>query len=343
MIDIYVKSYDEILSQVGEEELAKYYLGMEMGKFYKSLFREDKKPSASLYYNYLRRLQYNDFVYHYSIPYAIAIYKNWSWTEMLKNISKDFNLKSNILVFPKNVINNDFQKQSYINDHHTKGTIIKRKLRTFESHDEIFWNKYGIPEEWLQHPAVKVNPISHFWIINDKGSRLIKADTHAYCYDYFNYNGRFLKKIYQPYNRIKWISNVTGGVGGVCQLWETLPKDKRDLLIVTSSLKDGGTIYCNTFNILSRNEGIYAIAPNNENSYLPDQIIYKLNERFKKIIVWFDNDESGILAAKKYKEIYGWNYVYNPLGFPKDPSDFRDEYGQREFLTLFKYLIYNGC
>lgn len=339
MIEIYVKSYDEVVSQVDEERLARYYLGMKPGKFHKSLFRKDSNPSAQVYPNSKGRLQYNDFVYHYSLPYAIMAYKGWKMQEMLKQMTKDFNLNSTVL-FPE--ICKNTENRNYIKYHETaKNTIIKRKLRAFEDHDTKFWGKYGITKEWLQHPAVKVNPISHFWIKNNKGEQLYKADTYAYCYDYFNYDGRYLKKIYQPYSKFKWISNVTGGVGGVCQLWETLPKEGRELLVVTSSLKDGGTIYCNTFNIWRRNEGVYTIAPNNEGGYLPDQIIYKLNQRFKRIVTWFDNDESGIKAAKKYKSIYGWDYIFNPLGFPKDPSDFRDEYGQREFLTLFKYLIDN--
>ena len=61
MFDIYVKSYDEILTMVSEEELALKYLGMRVGKFHKSLFRKDPNPSATLYRNNKGRLQYNDF------------------------------------------------------------------------------------------------------------------------------------------------------------------------------------------------------------------------------------------------------------------------------------------
>ena len=338
MFDIYVKSYDEILMMVSEEELALKYLGMRVGKFHKSLFRKDPNPSATIYRNNKGRLQYNDFVYHYSLPYAIMIYKGWNNQDFLRQVSVDFNLSS-VKNHQENSYNAIIQKLSI--PIFKKHTVIKRKLRAFEDHDISFWGKYGIQKEWLQHPSVKVNPISHFWVENEKGTRMFKADKYAYCYDYFQYDDRILRKIYQPYNKIKWVSNVVGGVGGVCQLWETLPKEGRDLLIVTSSLKDGGTIYCNTYNILSRNEGIYTIAPNNESGYLPEQIIPKINKRFKNVLVWFDNDEAGIKAAKKYQSYYGWKYVYNPIGYPKDPSDFREKYGQKEFLTLFKYLIYN--
>jgi len=341
MILHYVKSYESVLQQVDEAEIAKYYLFMEAGKFYKSLFRDDKNPSATLYYNHNNRLQYNDFVYHYSLPYAIIEYHGWTYREFLIRVSKDFNLKS--IMIEQDIPSYGRPDITITGDSLKKETIIDRKFRGFEQHDLVFWEQYGISTEWLTHPAVKVGPISHFWIDNYKGRRMFKADTHAYCYDYFNYNGRYLRKIYQPYSiRAKWISNVVSGVGGVCQLWETLPKEGRDLLIVTSSLKDGGTIYCNTFNLFNRNEGIFCLAPNTENGFLPEQIIPKLNNRFKRILTWFDNDNAGILAGKKYQSKYGWEPIYNPIEYPKDPSDFRKTYGKREFISLFKYLVYDS-
>lgn len=340
MILHYVKTYEEVLKQIDEVSLAHFYLSMKPNKFYYSLFRKDSHPSASLYYNKQGRLQYNDFVYHFSLPYAIMQFKGWDHRTFFINVTRDFNLKSNSSEF-------DLSKPKSFNligheiDHIKKETLIERKLRPFENHDVEFWNQFGIYKEWLQHPAVKVNPISHFWINNHKGYRKYYADKYAYCFDYFRYNNRYLRKIYQPYSKVKWISNIVSGEGGVCQLWETLPKEGRDLLIVTSSLKDGGTIYCNTFNIFNHNEGIYTIAPNNESGFLPDQIIPKLNDRFERIITWFDNDNAGIIAGKKYRDRYGWEPIYNPLKFKqKDPSDFRKDYGHREFISLFKYLVY---
>lgn len=340
MILHYVKSYEGVLQQIDEASIARLYLSMEVGKFYKSLFREDKKPSASLYHNNAGRLQYNDFIYHYSLPYAVMEYYNWTYREFLINVSRDFKLKS--IMIDNQYDNLRVYAKSYaIPEHTRKKTIIERKFRDFQEHDLNFWNQYGIWVDWLIHPAVKVSPISYFWIDNYKGRRLFKADRHSYCYDYFEYDDRFLRKIYQPYSKSgKWISNVVSGEGGVCQLWETLPKEGRELLIVTSSLKDGGTIYCNTFDVFRRGEGVFCLAPNTENGFLPDQIIPKLNNRFKRIVTWFDNDDAGIKAGIKYYHKYGWEAIHNPIGYPKDPSDFRKEYGHKEFLSLFMYLLY---
>lgn len=341
MILQYVKSYEGVLQQIDEASIARLYLSMEVGKSYKSLFRDDDNPSARLYYNNIGRLQYNDFVYHYSLPYAVMEYYGWTYREFLINVSRDFELKS-IISIHRGYDNTKVYTRHYeIPEISKKKTIIERKFRDFANHDIDFWNQYGISTDWLIHPAVKVRPISHFWVDNYKGRRLFKAEKYSYCYDYFEYEGRFLRKIYQPYSKAgKWISNVVSGEGGVCQLWETLPKQGRDLLIITSSLKDGGTIYCNTFNVFNRNEGVFCLAPNTENGFLPNQIIPKINNRFKRIVTWFDNDDSGIKAGIKYYHKYGWEAINNPIGYPKDPSDFRKEYGQREFISLFTYLLY---
>lgn len=342
MILQYVKTYEGVLSQIDEASIARLYLSMEPSRFYKSIFRDDKIPSATLYYNNEGRLQYNDFVYHLSLPYAVMQYRGWTYREFLIRVSEDFKLtpkQTDSCVSPVFKGYNNIT----VSDAVKKNTVIDRKFREIQQHDLDFWGQYGITTEWLTHPAVKVHPISHFWVDNYKGRRMFKADKYAYCYDYFEYEGRYLRKIYQPHLKVgKWISNVVSGEGGVCQLWETLPKQGRDLLIITSSLKDGGTIYCNTFNVFNRNEGIFSLAPNTENGFLPDQIIPKINSRFKRVLTWFDNDNSGILAGKKYKDVYGWEPIFNPLGYPKDPSDFREEYGHKEFISLTKHLIYDN-
>ena len=219
MILHYVKTYEEVLQQIDEASLARFYLSMEPDRFYKSLFRKDSHPSARLYYNSRGRLQYNDFVNHLSLPFAIMRYKGWDNRSFFINVTEDFKLKSSSVelnTFNSNKSQNNF---AYATDLIKKETLIERKIRSFEQHDVEFWNQFGINISWLQHPAVKVNPISHFWINNRKGYRRYSSEKYSYCFDYFRYENRYLRKIYQPYSkRVKWISNVVSGEGGVCQL-----------------------------------------------------------------------------------------------------------------------------
>jgi DNA primase len=61
------------------------------------------------------------------------------------------------------------------------------------------------------------------------------------------------------------------------------------------------------------------IAPDSENTMIPETTISKLSKSYKSIIVLFDNDEPGIKAAERYKHKYNFNYVVLPM--EKDLSD----------------------
>lgn len=76
-----------------------------------------------------------------------------------------------------------------------------------------------------------------------------------------------------------------------------LPKTG-DYLVITKSLKDVMTLY---------NLGIPAIAPISENCFLSEAQYHRLKERFKHIILLYDNDRPGLRAMisikKKFPEI----------------------------------------
>ena len=61
------------------------------------------------------------------------------------------------------------------------------------------------------------------------------------------------------------------------------------------------------------------IAPDSENTMIPESTVNKLSKRYKSIIVLFDNDEPGIKAAERYKLKYNFNYAVLPM--EKDLSD----------------------
>jgi DNA primase len=67
------------------------------------------------------------------------------------------------------------------------------------------------------------------------------------------------------------------------------------------------------------------IAPDSENTMIPESTVTKLSKRYKSLIVLFDNDEPGIKAAERYKLKYGFNYV--TLVMEKDLSDSIEKHG----------------
>jgi 5S rRNA maturation endonuclease (ribonuclease M5) len=83
--------------------------------------------------------------------------------------------------------------------------------------------------------------------------------------------------------------------------------------MITSSLKD-----LMSFVKLSIGN-IECIAPDSENTMITSAVLKDLKAKYTKIILLFDNDDPGINAAKKYKDLYDFNYVVLPL--EKDLSD----------------------
>ena len=326
MIQSYVKTYDRILAQIDEVSLAHFYLSMQVGRKYKSFFRSDPKPSAGLYFTASGRLRYNDFINNMSLPEVIMALYNLTYTEFLRRVSRDFNLDDIQYESEYKQRSIIINSQSY---QPVKKSGIKVRRREFNLKDIAYWNSYGISDEWLIR--ANICPIDYFWIIKDENQYLYKADTLAYSYNYYWYNNVLLRKVYQPKSKeAKWFSNINSTV---VQGWHMLPKQGSDLLIITSSYKDAGTIHCNL--------NLNVIAPNNEMSFLPEKIIPKLNQRFKTILVWFDNDKGGFTGAKRFKQRYGWDYIHIPLDFPKDPSDFYHTYNKSEFIQMSNTIIKN--
>ena len=65
----------------------------------------------------------------------------------------------------------------------------------------------------------------------------------------------------------------------------------------------------------------------------------KIKTRNNRIVLWYDNDTTGIENAIKYSKMYGIEAYWNPVGAPKDPSDFVKEHGLREFNCLVQQKL----
>lgn len=220
------------------------------------------------------------------------------------------------------------------NNTRKKPTILNIVERNWQILDKMFWSdRYGITQLYLD--AINVRPITQFTIINDKFPTGLTIDTSLHCYSFEYYmNGVFRRKIYQPYSvRRKWTSNVDNTI---VQGIKILPKEGGELLFITSSLKDAGAITCNT--------GIYAIAPNNETSFIPAKVFEKLRSKWRHIILWFDNDYTkpdnpGLKFSRSISEKYGLSYVLTPDGSQKDPSDYIHNFGRNSFMELVRKLL----
>lgn len=314
----------------------------QISKPFKSEFRDEKSPSCMIEY-IGGDLLYTDFGEgsYRAIEYVMRKY-NLDFRDALRKINMDFAL---------NLIDHSDREFKYVKTDIAKinpAPIFKEKTTTeievayapYKDYDLAYWNKYGWTEEMLQMASIR--PIDYFWLtIEHKG--IIKAPfavPHelAYTYDYYRHNGIYRRKLYFPERegKGKWISNVDNTV---IQNWDLLPKGGGDLLFITSSKKDCGPIY-RLYGGLSESPHWNVIASNNEGSFLPEAVFYrKIKPRWKRIILWLDNDETGVKNALKYSKMHDIECVWNPLRAPKDQSDWVAKDGLREFNYQLQKLI----
>jgi DNA primase len=68
--------------------------------------------------------------------------------------------------------------------------------------------------------------------------------------------------------------------------------------------------------------GIAAISPSSETTFLSDDVLESLRQRFKHIIILYDRDVAGVKNARQYSKQYGLDAIFVHKKFKaKDVSD----------------------
>ena len=305
---------DVILGKISEYDIFMYYCPSfkKLGVKFCSELREDKTPSASII-NWSGNLLYKDFGYpdHTFDCFSYVKFKfNVPFINALKIIDCDFNLnlsnKKEDSLFTMGYLGHSQIQPKYIK----KQTIIQKKHRAWNKDDAKFWRKYLVSKKILNTFAVE--PISHFWINNNRFT--CKSISYA-----FKFKNRY--KIYSPYEeKNKWLSNTKKtDVQGYNQL-----PNKGERLIITSSLKDVMCLHA---------AGYHSIAMQSEMQIPDEKLISELKERFNTIEILYDNDfdkenNPGQAMANKICALYGFKNICLPNEFKsKDPSDLVNKVG----------------
>lgn len=327
---------ENILKRLDSYQLFKAYCPgfVVLDKMFSSEFRKDPDPSCHVIM-WKGDLLYKDFGEEgFRIFDYVARKFQTTYNGALQRVNQDFNLglggnssfASSPLVVPE-------KAGEDLTLHEKRPTIIKIKPRPWIKLDAAFWKgKYGIPSRLLGYHNIK--SISHYMINNAKKDNAIYALNPfmiGYSFDYYWSNGVFRRKLYFPQVKGlgKFISNVDDTI---VQGWTLLPKYGK-ILFITKSYKD-----ILIFNLL----GYWAIAPNSENSYIPEPVMKKLKERFENIYTWFDNDLAGIKGALQFSERFDLRMNYNPVDEPKDPSDYVEVYSLNDFDLLIANFLKDG-
>jgi 5S rRNA maturation endonuclease (ribonuclease M5) len=174
----------------------------------------------------------------------------------------------------------------------------------FTEVDNRYWKQFHISIDTLK----KFNVFSiKYYLCNRVVRGTYKDDSPMYAYKVYN---KF--KIYRPLasKYTKWRTNLTNRhVQGLAEL----PYEGGNILIITKSLKD---VMC-----LSE-MGINAISPSSETTFIPEDILRSLRRKWKKIVILFDRDATGMKKAREYSKQYKLDAIFVHKKFKsKDISD----------------------
>jgi hypothetical protein len=192
---------------------------------------------------------------------------------------------------------------------HSKYRVTNFMTRGWTTIDEKYWSKYHIGSKLLE--AYNVIALESYTLTKDEQELIIKSSN---IYGYFKKDGT-LCKIYQPLVKKNKFLKIKDYIQGSEQL--TM---KKPYLVICSSLKD-----VLTFVKLGYNNA-EAIAPDSENTLIPDHIITSYKFKYKSVCTLFDDDEAGIEAMKKYQDRFDIPYAHLQMG-AKDLSDCVKEFG----------------
>lgn len=286
-------SKELILDYLTQEQIFELVFGFIPKEFdyVRSPFRKDRTPGCYFEYTVDGRLRFKDFgnpstvmgIRMRNIDCFDAVRIFFSIPNFYQGLEFIFNhlIKGKDIIATKKV-------EAQIERSEKKQVKILAESREFRLIDYNFWNPYEFKKEHLLED--KVFPVSKYHLLNSKAGSYSSVVYDA-CYMFTDFpEGR--KKLYFPHREKsrRFISTCTrndiGGTRSLVTYGRTL--------IITKSYKDWRVL---------KNNGKHAIWFQNE-GMVPDlDELIMLVKRFKKIIVWFDNDEAGITASQNIAAI----------------------------------------
>lgn len=300
-----------------------------------SPFRIDKNPSFSIYLDDDKHVKFKDFGDPDSRGSLLDLLcKLWgcSFSRVFDKILEvmvdkeggDINIKSK-------------QVKLLTRKEVSELTNIQVAVRPWREYDYEYWASYGIEKQWLKY--AEIYPISHK-IVTKRDNETNKIKKYIFPAEKFAYafverkDGILSLKIYQPFSKnFKWCSKFDSSVWS---LWTKIP-ERGDNLIIGSSTKDCLNISCQLH--------IPAICMQGEGYWPKPQIIKELKRRYKKVIVFFDNDYTseknpGRNDSIKLANEFHLDRVEIPAKYEaKDPSDLFKKYGKEKYAEIMKEIL----
>ena len=287
---------DLILSKVTEYDIYAKYIGQfKVGMIYNSPFRKDKNPSFGIYYS--KRTKQLLFKDHGTgecgnvIKFVSLFTGKTEYNDILSDIVDKLNITNNTKLV---------SSKQYIPPTETVIGVVRQE---FTDVDINYWKQFNISINTLK--KFNVNSIKYY-LCNGIVKGTYKRENPMYAYKVYN-NFKIYRPLADKYT--KWRNNLTDYD---IQGYEQLPQ-KGDILFITKSMKD---VMC------LHEMGYPAVSPSSESTFLPKDVLEQLKTRFKRIIILFDRDTSGVKRSRKLSLETGLEAIFINKRFKaKDVSD----------------------
>lgn len=255
---------------------------------------------------------------------AVSIYFGFS------NFYKTLEFIKSKLIDGKNLTAIPTVKMSKVKVKNRVQTSIDIQTRDFNNKDKRYWTKFGITKQQLIND--KVFPVLRLKVKSVKADYIKRVNELCYAFTAFDNNR---KKLYKPFQKGKKRFLTNCKIDDIGEI-QSLP-DIGTQLIISKSYKD-----CRVL----RNEGLNSVWFQNEGMIPSDEVLYDLIERFDEIIVFYDNDDTGIEASKKVSDKINSflpgkaRELYLPIElrkfFIKDPADMYSKMGKKHLTNFIK-------
>lgn len=309
------------------------------GKKFFSPFRKDNHPSFTIK-NIGKWLTWNDWGTGESgncFDFVAKLYNlntKKDFSIILQKICIDLGLEyllnnnsetiKQLLALNKSMSNNISDVYKHVNNEDDK-IKLKFKRKPFNQDELYYWKSQGmLDEKSLKY--LDIYSVSEAYMVvgnyvktvyNYSAYKNINTDNKIkklfYCFAY-NYDNKYLK-LYRPFYYDKWKSTVPGNM--VC----TKTIFDNDTLIITKAKKE----QLHLLDIQKYMIDKFDILPlNNEQKFI-DWYYYQIKDKYKRIILWLDNDRAGHTSMNKWKELYNLE-IYNTNSFKNITDLYNFEY-----------------
>ena len=296
---------DFILSKINQETIMEHYTGLNVKskKLALSPFRNDHKVTCAFYKSKSGVLYLHDFATneHINCFSVVSRLFNCNYYKALEIIAQDFGLIEGTHPKISNVKIVSELKES-------ESAKIQVQIKDYSDKELEWWKSFGISKKTIK--KYHVFSLQYVFLNGE-----LKFTSSEQCSIYGYYFGKDKNheekwKIYFPMrDSFRFLNNINKKT---LQGYKQLPKTG-DLLVCTKSMKDVMAMY--EFNIP-------AVATNSETLFISDKQLEEFKQRFKHILVFYDNDRPGKYnMAKIRREHPELNYYFLPWYLAKDFTD----------------------